>query len=795
MNPTNRKLPILLSDLPRLAIKIALMIALMIVLLLASPAVGNNSALAQGGGDVSISMFSSPNPVPIGSQVTYTITVRNSSTSSTGGITVLDNLPPTTTFISCSTTGKNTCGGSGNNRFVTIGFLASGDSETITITALVNCMVDAALINTASVRAPGDINPSNDVATVATSISNRPVIECPDDIVTTNTPGRASAFVEFRLPPVSSACSGMIFSFVPPSGSTFPIGTTSVTFTASIDRQILQSCSFNVTVIDNELPAITCPGNMVVTVPPGQSSVIVRYPSIRVSDNAPGVTTTTTPPSGSLFSIGTTMVTILAIDASGNRTACSFAVTVVDRQPPSIVCPNDITMVTPTGQSSAIVNYSPPQISDNSSGVTVVSNPPSGSTFPIGNTTVNVTATDSSGNQATCSFIVTVLDREPPSISCPEDIIVDATPGRCQAVISYPAPQVSDNAPGVTVDFSPPSGSSFSVGSTRVTITATDQSGNRSSCTFNVRVSGSPKVRWIFEGDATSLEFGPVAARRRQRSRPPFRFFTMENIGCAPLSMAFLIVSRTGSDVASGRITDPNDMGLFLLRSVNQDGTETPMENGAVRVLAEGASMDFRVLFNPLIPFVADRVQSLSASEVLPNLINSELTFLTSESAAEPNGNEPTRISLVGRLNTEAILINPRNPELAPVINFARNGDRFSTEFAVYDSNLDVSRATFQFLDAADRQVGNLINVDLSEPIRQRGILTGMSFGILQEFSGANDNPEIVRVRVTIFDGVSSDTKTSGQVNATTATAFQMTQSFTGARVVLPMLDLIPSRP
>jgi len=57
-----------------------------------------------------------------------------------------------------------------------------------------------------------------------------------------------------------------------------------------------------------------------------------------------------------------------------------------------------------------IVNYPPPVVTDNCPGVGVVCTPPSGSCFPLGTTTVTCTATDTSGNTATCTFKVNVFD-------------------------------------------------------------------------------------------------------------------------------------------------------------------------------------------------------------------------------------------------------------------------------------------------------------------------------------------------------------------------------------------------
>jgi subtilisin-like proprotein convertase family protein len=94
--------------------------------------------------------------------------------------------------------------------------------------------------------------------------------------------------------------------------------------------------------------------------------------------------------------------------------SCSFTVTVNDTQPPTITCPPPQTAVTDqslcTSAACQVVNFPPPTASDNCPGVTVVCNPPSGGCLPVGVTTVSCTATDGSGNTATCSFSVSVFD-------------------------------------------------------------------------------------------------------------------------------------------------------------------------------------------------------------------------------------------------------------------------------------------------------------------------------------------------------------------------------------------------
>jgi uncharacterized repeat protein (TIGR01451 family) len=134
-------------------------------------------SIAVGLADLSITKTDFPDPVTTGDDLTYTITVTNNGPDTATSVTLTDNLPPETTFVSCSSTGGGVCGGSGNNRTVTFASLASGESETITFVANVNCSVaDGTVIsNTATVSscAP-DPDATNNSATATTTASNPP---------------------------------------------------------------------------------------------------------------------------------------------------------------------------------------------------------------------------------------------------------------------------------------------------------------------------------------------------------------------------------------------------------------------------------------------------------------------------------------------------------------------------------------------------------------------------------------------------------------------------------------------
>jgi hypothetical protein len=92
------------------------------------------------------------------------------------------------------------------------------------------------------------------------------------------------------------------------------------------------------------------------------------------------------------------------------RVACGRidvgAFEVQDTVPPVITCPDNV-VIDATSPTGAVVDFTP-TASDDCSSVSVASVPASGSVFAIGDTTVQCTATDGAGNQATCSFTVHV---------------------------------------------------------------------------------------------------------------------------------------------------------------------------------------------------------------------------------------------------------------------------------------------------------------------------------------------------------------------------------------------------
>ncbi len=159
---------------------------------------------------------------------------------------------------------------------------------------------------------------------------------------------------------------------------------------------------------DTTVPAFDSTPLDVVAEATGPQGAAVAYTAPTATDNVDGpVPVTCTPTTGSVFGLGSTPVSCMASDAAGNDNSVTFNVTVRDTTAPVVVVPPNITVVadSPAGRAVSFTVSA----SDAVTAVpTVVCSPASGSTFPVGTTTVNCQASDFAGNSSAASFTVTV---------------------------------------------------------------------------------------------------------------------------------------------------------------------------------------------------------------------------------------------------------------------------------------------------------------------------------------------------------------------------------------------------
>lgn len=196
------------------------------------------------------------------------------------------------------------------------------------------------------------------------------------------------------------------------SGDSFPLGTTTVSCSATDpDSSIVTTGSFDVVVQDTTFPVLSGLSPITVDVN-GVGSAAVTY-SPTATDAGP-VPVVCSPTSGSVFPIGSSTVNCSATDGAGNTTNGNFSVTVTDTTPPTLTLPAPI--ATSVNGTSATVTYTA-TASDGGTSLTPSCSPPSGSSFPLGTTTVGCSVTDAGGNTVSGSFTVTVTDTTAPSVS------------------------------------------------------------------------------------------------------------------------------------------------------------------------------------------------------------------------------------------------------------------------------------------------------------------------------------------------------------------------------------------
>ena len=320
-----------------------------------------------------------------------------------------------------------------------------------------------------------------------------PVLAQPPDILNVPAPDANGAVVTYALPTATDNDDpNPIVSCAPASGSLFPLGPTTVTCTATDTAGNTSSVTFTVDVVDLTPPAVVCPAPSQVVADPitGQAPIPDLLVAVLATDNVTpsgAIVLSQSPATGALLGVGVHTVTVTATDGAGNSHTCTTTVEVVDVTPPVIGPTVNHTEVA-TGEFTPVVYLAPVATDNADPNPAVDCVPPPGASLPVGFTTVTCTATDASGNSsAPATLTVEVVDVTPPVLGPTVNFTQVAT-GELTEVV-YDLPVATDDAdPSPVVSCAPPPGSSFPVGFTTVTCTATDASGNSSEALLTIEV-------------------------------------------------------------------------------------------------------------------------------------------------------------------------------------------------------------------------------------------------------------------------------------------------------------------
>ncbi|XP_033640821.1 hyalin-like [Asterias rubens] len=460
------------------------------------------------------------------------------------------------------------------------------------------------------------LNEGSCLLNITVDDNEAPSVTCPSDVPSINVdPGTTSSNVTWSAPPSANdivdgdvtanvVCTDDMGNVVV-SGGLYALGLTTVTCTANDTALNEGSCLFNITVVDNEAPSVTCPSDVPsINVDPGTASSNVTWsapPSandivdgdvtanVVCTDDTGNVVV-----SGDLYALGLTTVTCTANDTALNEGSCLFNITVVDDEAPTLTCPSDVpSMNVDPGTASSNVTWSaPPSATDivdgdvtanvvctDDMGNVVVS----GGLYAVGLTTVTCRANDTALNEGSCQFNITVVDNEAPSVTCPSDVpSMNVDPGTASSNVTWSAPPsandivdgdvtanvvCTDDMGNVVV-----SGDLYAVGLTTVTCRANDTALNEGSCLFNITVDDNETPSVTCPSDVPSMNVDPgTTSSNVTWSAPP----SANDIVDGDVTANVVCKDDTGNVVVSG------DLYALGLTTVTCRANDTALNEGS----------------------------------------------------------------------------------------------------------------------------------------------------------------------------------------------------------------------
>ena len=268
--------------------------------------------------------------------------------------------------------------------------------------------------------------------------------------------------------------------------ATFPLGDTTITWTATDDNGLTATATQVITITDTTDPTITAPAafstEATAVLTPLTSA---DYGLATGSDIFTPVVITSDAPA--TFPLGDTTITWTATDDNGLTATATQVITITDTTDPTITAPaNQSFEATAVLTPLTSADYGLATGSDIFTPVVITSDAPA--TFPLGDTTITWTATDDNGLTATATQVITITDTTDPTITAPAAFSTEAT-----AVLTpltsadYGLATGSDIFTPVVITSDAPA--TFPLGDTTITWTATDDNGLTATATQVITIT------------------------------------------------------------------------------------------------------------------------------------------------------------------------------------------------------------------------------------------------------------------------------------------------------------------
>ncbi len=394
-------------------------------------------------------------------------------------VSVVDTTTPVVTApanVNTEATGATTS--------VTLGIATASDLVSGTLTPVASnsgpFSVGVHTITWSATDAANNTGTATQIVTITDSTA--PVLSMPTGI-TQEATSAAGAVVNYSVSANDIVDGAMTASCLPVSGSTFALGITAVSCSVTDAAKLTTTGGFNVTIVDTQAPTVTAPAN--ISMEASGTTTVVALGTATATDIVSGVLPATADNTGP-FVVGVHTITWSATDNANNTGSATQIVTITDIGSPTLSLPANITAEA-TSASGVLVSYTVTASDVVDGALTASCTPLSGTTFALGDTIVNCSATDSSNQTTSGSFSVTVVDTTGPALTLPADIGVNST-STTGTTASYTA-SATDAVDGpIAPNCTPVSGSIFALGTTVVNCSATDGANNTTAGSFNVTV-------------------------------------------------------------------------------------------------------------------------------------------------------------------------------------------------------------------------------------------------------------------------------------------------------------------
>jgi len=453
-----------------------------------------------------------------------------------------------------------------------------------------------------------------------------PILEIPEDIVIESTSLDQN---EINLGEATATDNGEITSITNDAPEFFSLGETTVTWTAIDSSNNFSSLTQSVSVIDTTAPEISSLEDITLEATSVDAN-IVNLDSPIASD-VQDVTIYIIAPD--VFPVGETTVTWTAVDESGNSASATQTVTIVDTTKPGLSIPQDQT-VEASSLEGTLVEIDQAEAHDITGISSIVHDAPD--VFPLGSTLIAWIATDNHGNITTAYQTVTVVDTTTPTIIYPQDILAEAIDptmnyiglGELDAADSVGIESVTNDKP-IT----------FSFGSTTITWTVTDTSGNISQATQVVTLVDTTDPEIIAPSDivaeatnlsGTMIELGGATAH--------------DVMGIASItehSPRFFVLGET---TVTWTATDTSGNSASATQTVTIVDTMSPIITAPDSITAEATSANSNTvaLGNPVSSDLVDTPSiSNNAPDVFP-LGETTVTWITIDESGNSASSTPT---------------------------------------------------------------------------------------------------------------------------------------------------------